>query len=315
MKTKQTPNKKSVKKTPKKLHARIAKNMSSHAKHILVPHKGNEYRPHLIRAQGIIAVLIIALVAQVTYGFIMTGRVSVLGKVADITTTDLLNDTNAEREKAGLTQLTINAQLSDAAYKKAQNMFKEQYWAHDSPSGIQPWKWFSDVGYDYSYAGENLAKNYASSQATVDAWMASPTHRANILKLQYVDVGFAIMEGTLNGEETTLVVAEYGAPANAVLSSSGATEKTATFETSEVSTGFNPVSYMGAALGALSPVTIGILGLLTVVGLVGITAHHYRDKLPQAWKKSWRIHHGMYTFVGMIVLGILVIVATGSGTI
>ncbi|MFS8119533.1 MAG: CAP domain-containing protein, partial [Microcoleus sp.] len=51
---------------------------------------------------------------------------------------------------------------------------------HVSPTGVQPWVWINDTGYNYDTAGENLAKNYPSTQATVDAWMASPVHRANI---------------------------------------------------------------------------------------------------------------------------------------
>jgi uncharacterized membrane protein YedE/YeeE len=77
----------------------------------------------------------------------------------------------------------------------------------------------------------------------------------------------------------------------------------------------SPVAYFGSALETLSPVTIAILGLLAVVAIVGVTAHHYRKQLPKAWKKSWRVHHGLYTFVGMIALGVLVIIATGGGQI
>lgn len=324
MKTKQKQIKKSVstrtkvstsktlraKKAP--LHARV----KGHAKHVLVPHKANNYRPHLIRVHGLIAVLVVALLAQVMYSFTTTGNLSVLGRVSDIHTVDLLAETNAEREKAGLSDLVINAQLSDAAYLKAQNMFAEQYWAHVSPSGTQPWKWFGDVGYNYSYAGENLAKNYPSSQATVNAWMGSPAHRDNILKGAYEDVGFAVVDGTIDGRPTTLVVALYGAPVTVAAVEAASSTRSADFVAPMVTnSGSNPVSYFGSALESLSPVTIVILGLLAVVAIVGVVAHHYRAKLPKAWKTSWRIHHGLYTFFGMITLGVLIIVATGGGSI
>ena len=285
-----------------------------HAKAVLVPHKANDYRPHLIRAHGIIAVLVIALLAQVAYGFMTTGRLSVLGRESDVQVTQLLTDTNKEREKDGLSDLQINAQLSDAAFLKAQDMFKEQYWAHVSPSGIQPWKWFGDVGYNYSFAGENLAKNYPTADETVAAWMNSPTHRANILKKEYVDVGFAVMDGTLNGEQTTLVVALYGAPVTAAAVQAASSQSD--FSASAVAKASqNPLTYFGSAVESLSPVTIVILGLLAVVAVVGVAAHHYRKKLPKTWQRSWRIHHGFYTFVGMLALGVLIIVATGGGSI
>lgn len=314
MKTKQKQIKTPVKKaTTKKapIHARV----KGHAKHVLVPHKANDYRPHIIRAHGLVAVLVIALLAQVLYGFVTTGQLSVLGRVSDIETSVLLTGTNEERKKAGLGELEMSAQLSDAAFKKAQNMFAEQYWAHVSPSGTQPWKWFGDVGYNYSYAGENLAKNYPTAEATVEAWMESPTHRENILKQQYRDVGFAVVDGQLNGEQTTLIVALYGTPAVVAASGVESTLSSSVGFVAPEPTTSNPLSYFASSLEALSPVTIVILGLLAVVAIVGVAAHHYRARLPKAWKKSWRIHHGMYTFVGMIVLGVLIIVATGGGSI
>lgn len=303
-----TTSRKGATKKPS-LHTRV----KGHAKHVLVPHKANEYRPHLIRAHGLIAVLIIALLAQVVYGAITTGQLSVLGRASDIQTNELLVATNTEREKSSLTPLEINAQLSDAAFLKAQNMYQEQYWAHVSPSGIQPWKWFDEVGYAYSFAGENLAKNYPTAQATVDAWMNSPTHRENIMKAEYSEVGFAVLDGDLKGEETTLVVALYGAPSTIaeeqpIVATGGAFAAPGT-------TAPTPLAYFGSAIESLSPVTIGVLGLFAVVALVGVTAHHYRAHLPKAWKKSWRMHHGMYTFVGILTLGVLIIVATGGGTL
>lgn len=284
-------------------------------KKVLVPHKANQYRPHLIRVRGLAAVLIVAVLAQVSYSFVTTGHVSVLSRVAGIATSELLSDTNDERQKANLPALRLNDELSQAAFLKAQDMFENDYWAHTSPSGVEPWKWFGDVGYNYSYAGENLAKNYPTADATVDAWMDSETHRANILNFHYMEVGFAAVDGVLEGKSTTLVVAMYATPVTV----------SAIAATDEAETGFlapavsvspaNPAKYFASAMQSLSPVTIAVLGLLALVAIVGVAAHHYRNKLPSAWKKSWRIHHGMYTFFGMIFLGVLIILATGGGQI
>ena len=86
--------------------------------------------------------LVVALVAQMSYSFISTGHISVLGRASNIETTELLADTNKERAVGGLTNLQLNDELSQAAFLKAQDMFAEQYWSHVSPSGTQPWKWF-----------------------------------------------------------------------------------------------------------------------------------------------------------------------------
>ncbi len=137
----------------------------------------------------------------------------VLGYATDIHVEQLLAATNAQRAAQGLSQLTLNAQLSDAAARKARDMFEKNYWSHNSPSGATPWTFISSAGYRYSVAGENLAKNFSNSQGVVDAWMASPTHRENLLKSSYKEIGFAVVNGVLQGEETTLVVQMFGAAA------------------------------------------------------------------------------------------------------
>ncbi len=94
-------------------------------------------------------------------------------------------------------------------------MFAKNYWAHNSPTGGTPWDFIIGAGYHYTVAGENLAKNFSDSQSVVNAWMASPTHRANMIKPGYKEIGFAVVNGTLNGEETTLVVQMFGASSGA----------------------------------------------------------------------------------------------------
>lgn len=305
---KTTTKKATTKKAP--IHARVR----DHAKHVLVPHKANEYHPHLIRPHGLVAVLVIALVIQLGYSVITTGKIYALGVTPEIQASELLLGTNNERQKANLNALELSAPLSEAAFLKAQNMFKEQYWAHISPSGTQPWRWFAEAGYDYSYAGENLAKNYPTAQATIEAWMNSPSHRDNILKDSYKDVGFAVLEGNLKGEDTVIIVAMYGAPATEAGVSS--TTETLGFSASGVDTATpTPAAYFASAFASLSPVTFVVLGLFAIVAVIGAITHFYRNKLPSALKKSWRSHHGLYTVAGMVVLGFLIVVATGSGSI
>jgi len=127
-----------------------------------------------------------------------------------IVANDVTTLTNIERTKAGLPALAKNPLLDQAAQLKAADMVAVHYWTHVSPTGIQPWDWFKQVGYQYRYAGENLAKDYYSSGGVVTGWMNSPGHRANILKPQYTEVGTAVICGNVTGEDTTLVVSEYG---------------------------------------------------------------------------------------------------------
>ena len=124
--------------------------------------------------------------------------------------------TNQEREHNGITPLVINDALTNAAKMKAQDMFAQNYWAHNSPTGKAPWDFIKATGYDYEYAGENLARGFTTAPEVVTAWMNSPSHRENMLSGNYRDVGFALQEGSLTGEkDTILIVEELGStPAN-----------------------------------------------------------------------------------------------------
>ena len=107
-------------------------------------------------------------------------------------------------------ELAINPQLTSAAEKKAKHMFEYNYWAHIAPNGTDPWSFILGEKYDYLYAGENLAKNFTNSEDVVEAWYKSPSHRENLINGKYTEVGFATVNGVLDGYETTLVVQLFG---------------------------------------------------------------------------------------------------------
>ena len=288
--------------TKRKLHnarARVRKRV----KLAVVPHKANQYRPHAIRRYGILAVVALVLVIQGVYNG-MHGNV--LGAEAQVTPQGLLVATNKQRQHNGQPPLTMNADLAKAAKLKAQNMFDEQYWAHTAPDGTTPWHWFGAVGYTYSDAGENLAKNFATNDSTVTAWMASPSHRANILNSNYQDVGFAIMDSTLDGEPTTLVVALYGTP------DTSSVQGAATTEVSDMNGPMSLMARMGVAMQSLSPAAISSIVLLLFAAVIAMLAHTYRHKLPRGLRMSWYRHHGMYKAVGFTSLAIIIVVAYGG---
>lgn len=141
----------------------------------------------------------------------------------DINVADLHSLANQEREKVGLALLSLSNQLSEAAQNKANHMIANDYWDHYAPDGTTPWSFIEDSGYDYKTAGENLAEGFSYSSDVVAGWMNSPTHKANVLKDSYVDVGYAVLNGTILGEKTTLVVAMYGTPKSYDVSSQAKT--------------------------------------------------------------------------------------------
>lgn len=185
--------------------------MEHFLRHFFVPHSSNNHRAKALHLDSMLCYVLIF--AIFNFGIRIAHRQfpDVLGYATDIRVDQLLSGTNAQRQASGLIPLTYNVTLSQAAAAKAQDMFTKDYWAHNSPEGKTPWSFIQAAGYTYTVAGENLAKNFATSRGVVDAWMASPTHRDNIVKPSYRDVGFAIMNGTLGGEETTLVVQMFGA--------------------------------------------------------------------------------------------------------
>jgi len=186
-------------------------------KHLFVPQEKNNYRAKAIHLDFLTYYLVVALVLTFAFKAIGPNFHNILGFAADITVEKLLELTNIERGNYGLSSLTYNEELSQAAQKKAEDMFEKNYWSHYTPDGSTPWDFILSSGYQYEYAGENLAKNFLFSNGVVDAWMNSITHKENIVRKEYSDVGFAIVNGILNGEQTTLVVQMFGRPSQDIL--------------------------------------------------------------------------------------------------
>lgn len=126
----------------------------------------------------------------------------------------LIDLTNIARSKNGeLPNLTENKTLDETALKKVEDMFANQYFEHTSPSGVSVGDLGKANGYEYVLMGENLASgNFKNEQAIVDAWMASPGHRANILNKRYTEIGIAIKYGRFNGDNVWLAVQHFGLP-------------------------------------------------------------------------------------------------------
>ena len=183
--------------------------------HAFLPHHTNNHRARALHIDAFLVYIFAFLMFQIVTWVGSVRIPDVLGYATDIRLEQLLSLTNAKRQEAGLSPLSLNGQLSQAAAGKAADMFAKGYWAHTSPDGKLPWDFIVGAGYKYTVAGENLAKNFNDSRGVMDAWMASATHKENLLKSSYKDIGFAIVNGTLNGEETTLVVQMFGSSAGA----------------------------------------------------------------------------------------------------
>ena len=141
-----------------------------------------------------------AFVAQTVHAFVNT-----------ISPQDIIALTNDERTSAGIGALSQDEKLSEAAKQKLADIFERDYFSHNAQDGTTPWYWIARSGYDYTYAGENLAMHFIDAKDQHRAWMRSTTHRQNILNPHYQDIGVAVGGGVVNGVQTTVAVQMFGA--------------------------------------------------------------------------------------------------------
>jgi uncharacterized protein YkwD len=180
--------------------------------HYFIPQEKNNHRATLLKPSFLLFFLILYLLSQSILKSLTIAHPGILGYSSEITAQKVFDQTNKERTDAGLQPLNYSSSLSKSAEGKAEDMFKYDYWAHNSPQGKTPWTFFDSVGYKYSIAGENLAKDFYDTDSLMNAWMNSPTHKANIVNTRYQEIGIAVVNGTLGGIKTTLVVQHFGTP-------------------------------------------------------------------------------------------------------
>lgn len=283
-----------------------------------VYHKGHHKERH---TKGFIKVYApyLPLLLIVGFGIFLSGngefrqlRSAVLAYATNMSDDGLLEATNTERLKAGLSQLSYDSTLDAAAQAKAEDMADRNYWSHNTPDGKEPWAFIDQTGYRYYKAAENLAYGFATSGGAVNGWMNSPGHRANILDPQLREVGFGIAnipnyQG--NGPET-LVVAMYGLPAEVAavqdLKNSEASPKLPESTTS--------ISYAEATTGVLAPWMTFVIGLIAGLGAMYITLKHVHG-LHRAVKRGERfvLRHPLFdiTVIALIALATLLLQTAG----
>jgi uncharacterized protein YkwD len=122
-----------------------------------------------------------------------------------VTETNVFVAVNGERATLGIAPLERSEQLDEVAQAKLDDIVEYRYWSHNNPvTGATPWTWFKQKGYDYKYAGENLADGFNSLDCLMYCdrvlqngqreigWVTSPTHYSNIKNANYTQTGIAI---------------------------------------------------------------------------------------------------------------------------
>lgn len=184
-------------------------------KNYIIPHKKNSYNPSFFSGESFSAILVVILIIELVYivqVFVVYKKPDFLAAVLPSVLTNL---TNEDRLRNNALPLSINPLLTEAARMKALDMAQKGYFSHIDPSGNPPWFWLDQAGYKYSYAGENLAINFIDSKDVQTAWLNSPTHKENILKQEFKEIGIGVAEGKYQGRDVTFVVEFFGTQAQA----------------------------------------------------------------------------------------------------
>lgn len=244
--------------------------------HYFFPHQRNNHRSKILHNSSLLVIILLLLLSTWFSIIVNSTNSQILGISYSISDQELLVLVNQKRLENGLSPLTLNGNLSIAAHGKARHMLDNNYWAHFAPDGTSPWNFIINSGYNYVYAGENLAKGFINANDAVEAWMNSPTHRENILSSQYRDVGFAIVEGTLQGEETVLIVELFGQEKNPFLASNTTDVETAL----SVSDQQEQVQQEEASVSANEIAQVPLLGSVNIDNLDSVD--NFQSKLYQS---------------------------------
>lgn len=189
-----------------------SKGIKGFLKNHFVPHHGNKHTPHVLSHGALFGYS----VGMVGLKFVVLATAIALPAASlyssAITPNNIISLTNSSRTSLSLTQLVENYRLDASAQAKAEDMLAHQYFAHTSPDGVTPWSWIKGQGYYYQNAGENLAVYFTQAEDVTAGWMASPTHRANIVDTRYTDIGVGVAQGEYNGYPAIFVVQHFGEP-------------------------------------------------------------------------------------------------------
>jgi len=121
---------------------------------------------------------------------------------------------NGFRREQKTTPLAIHASLEQSARAKLNDMIVKKYWRHGDTDNNPPWRFFTQSGYHYALAGENLAFGVKSNWDVFLDWQESQTHREQLLQPEYQHMGVAIECDyyEVYAGQTCLVVLHLGTP-------------------------------------------------------------------------------------------------------
>lgn len=115
---------------------------------------------------------------------------------------------NRTRASRNLPRLCVHPALQRAARAHSADMIGRGYFAHGNVGAR-----LRSHGYRWRTYGENIAfggEAKGAPGAIFDAWMKSPSHRPNIMKRQYREIGIGAVYGNYRGDNVTMWTADFG---------------------------------------------------------------------------------------------------------
>ena len=276
-----------------------------------IPQEKNNFRAGILKNGFLFMLMTLYLLNHSLIKSFSLVKPGVLGYSSEITAQKVLDQTNEQRADLGLSPLKYNSLLSESASKKAQDMFVNNYWAHTSPGGVTPWDFFKSTGYQYSLAGENLARDFYDTESLIKAWMNSPTHKANIVNPKYQEIGIGVVNGTLNGMKTTLVVQHFATPVSAIVENTG--DSNSDIVTPGLITETNPNVLSQSQNQPINPLTLTKVFSFIIFGL--IIAVLFVDGYTTLKKGIHRLTGSTVAHIGFLVVILFFILYQQQGVI
>lgn len=184
-------------------------------KKYFIPHAENNYHPHILHTKRAVFYSLVFLAAKAIIVLFVLAL-----PVAVFTSPDILSQeakkiaslTNELRFQKSVNLLSGNNKLAVSATAKAMDMVRKSYFSHTSPSGETVADFVRKSGYKYIVVGENLAIGYATADEVMAAWQKSPTHLANLVDKDYIDLGVSLEVGDYKGQTTVFAVQHFAEP-------------------------------------------------------------------------------------------------------
>ena len=112
---------------------------------------------------------------------------------------------------SAMQRLHWEARLALSAHEQAVDLAARDQLSHVDSRNRGLGTRLRSVGYAAAGAGENLAAGQTAIEDTLQAWLASPSHCANLMQPEYRDIGLACVQRRGSRYER-FWVAHFGAP-------------------------------------------------------------------------------------------------------